>query len=165
MKIETLEDLFLDEIRDMYSAETQLVDALPELAEEADDEQLEQAFREHLTETQGHVQQLEKVCEILDEKPEGETCEAMKGLVKEAKSMIKDLKDRKVADAALITCAQKVEHYEIASYGALIAIANQLGHTEIAEILSGILDEEKDADALLTRIAEGHVNEDALRAA
>lgn len=158
---ETLQDLYLNELRDLYSAETQLVEALPLMAEAAAASDLRQAFNDHLEQTRGHVARLERIFDRLGEKPTGETCEAMKGLVKEGQSYIKAGGSDEVRDAGLIGAAQRVEHYEIAAYGTARTLAEHLGATEDAELLQETLDEECEADQLLTSIAEGHVNAEA----
>jgi ferritin-like metal-binding protein YciE len=165
MKIKSLEELFQDELFDIYNAEKQLTKALPKMAEKATDPRLVQGFKNHLEETEGHVRRLEKIFEVLGIKDEKETCEAMKGLLKEGDEMMKKSEVGPVCDAAMITAAQKVEHYEIATYGSLIALANQLGHMEAASILAETLEEERACDRKLSEIARGGVNEDAQAAA
>lgn len=161
MAVSTMQDLFLDELRDIYHAEKQLLKALPKMARKAGGDDLRQAFESHLEETRGHVERIEEVFETMDVAKRGKTCEAMQGLVEEGREMMEEVEDSRVRDAALITAAQKVEHYEIASYGSLIALARQLGLKEAAGILVKTLEEEKAADGKLTRLAESGVNREA----
>ena len=161
MKLNTLEDLLVDQLKDLYNAENQLVKALPKMAKAAFSEDLKQAFEGHLEETKGHVERLEKVFELLGLKARGKTCEAMKGLVKEGGEMISEDAEDSVKDAGLIAAAQRVEHYEIAGYGCVRTFARQLGHDEAARLLEETLNEEKGADEKLTAIAEGMVNVEA----
>jgi ferritin-like metal-binding protein YciE len=157
-----LEEFFIDELRDIYWAEKHLVKALPKMEKAATSEELANAFSEHLSVTQEQVSRLEEVFELLGEKPRGKKCEAMEGLVKEGESIIEDTEDGSATrDVGLIMAAQKVEHYEIATYGGLTQLAKTLGKEDVASILGGILAEEKEADELLTTIAEGNVNESA----
>jgi ferritin-like metal-binding protein YciE len=157
LKLNSLRDLFIEELRDLYSAETQLVKALPKMAEAANDSQLKQAFTDHLEETENHVARLEQIFETLDEKPTGETCQAMEGLIKEGSQMIKAQGDSVVIDSGIIGAAQRVEHYEMAGYGTARSLAHRLGETEAVELLQETLDEEAGADQLLTEIAENLV--------
>lgn len=161
MKITSLNDLLIDMVKDMYSAETQLTKALPKMVEKASTDKLKQAFQEHLKETENQIQRLDKVCEILGVSPKGQNCEAMEGLIKEAEEMISDIEDADTLDAGLIAAAQKVEHYEIASYGTLITYAQTLEDQQVANILKETISEEKQADQKLTQIAERMVNEKA----
>lgn len=165
MKIESLNELYLDLLRDLYNAEMQLTKVLPKMAEESTNAQLKAAFQSHLRETETHVQRLEKIFEELEEKPSGETCEAMQGLVKEGKEAISAKMPEAIKDAALICAAQKVEHYEIASYGTAAKYAQLLGMNDQAELLKQTLDEEKAADQKLTNLAESTINQEALAAA
>jgi ferritin-like metal-binding protein YciE len=158
---ETLGDLYLNELRDLYSAEKQLLEALPKMAEAASSSQLEQAFAEHLDQTRGHVSRLEQIFDALGEEPSGETCKAMEGLIKEGEDYVKAGGDRDVRDAGLIGAAQRVEHYEIAGYGTARALALRLGESEAADKLQATLEEESEADLKLTEIAEGEVNPEA----
>ena len=162
---EDFKSLMIEALQDAYSAETQLVDALPEMAEAASTPALRQAFEEHLAVTQRQVERLERVAEMLDADPEGEECEAMEGLTAEGEEIIANHEQGPVRDAALIGAAQKVEHYEIATYGTLCAMAKAAGMAEVAELLHQSLMEEKETDELLTKIAEGEVNPAALRGA
>lgn len=161
MKMESLQELYLDELRDIYDAEQQLVKALPKMAKTATNEELKAAFEQHLEQTQEHVARLEKVFEDLGEKPKRKTCEAMKGLIEEGKHLMEEDADEDVMDAGLIAAAQKVEHYEIATYGTLRTYAETLGFDEQADLLQETLDEEKDTDENLTELAVSCVNIEA----
>jgi len=161
MKLNSLRDVFVDLVRDLYNAETQLVKALPKMAKAASSEQLQQAFQSHLEETQGQVERLEQVCEKLDIKAKGKTCAAMKGLVEEGSEVIEADGTDAARDAALIAAAQKVEHYEIAGYGTARTFAQLLGEEEVARLLEETLNEESAADEKLTGIAESEINEEA----
>jgi ferritin-like metal-binding protein YciE len=158
---ETLGDLYLNELRDLYSAETQLLEALPKMAEAATSSQLKEAFTTHLEETQGHVSRLEEIFEALGEEPGGETCKAMEGLISEGEDYVKASGHRDVRDAGLIGAAQRVEHYEMAGYGTTRTLATRLGESEAADSLQATLDEEEEADRKLTAIAESEVNPEA----
>lgn len=153
-KLNTLKDLYIEELKDLYSAENQLIKALPAMAEAASDEGLKAAFEEHLEETKVHAERLEKIMEELDESPKGKKCKAMEGLVAEAKETISMQGEPAVKDAALIAAAQRVEHYEIAGYGCTRTFANLLGFSEAADLLQTTLDEEGATDERLTEIAE-----------
>ena len=159
--LENLNDLFIHELRDLYDAEKQLVTGLPLFAQAAKSDQLRRGFEQHLGETKEHVSRLEKVLRGLSASPEGKSCKAMAGLIAEAKETLDEDVDPEVLDAALIVAAQKIEHYEIASYGTLKTLAGVLGFSEAASLLEETLNEEKNADVLLTKIAEGFVNESA----
>lgn len=165
MKIETAEQLFNNELYDIYNAEKQLTKALPKMAKAASDTKLSAGFEKHLRETEGQVERLERIFEILNIKPEKEKCDAMQGLITEGEEFIKKIKEGPVLDAALITAAQKVAHYEIASYGCLCALAKHLGRTDIADILNETLDEEKATDKILNDLAESKINDEAIRQA
>lgn len=165
MTVKSVHDLLLEELRDIYHAEKQLVKALPKMAKAAKSDVLRQAFEDHLEETKGQVQRLEQVFEALDVRTRGKPCEAMQGLVEEAKEMMEEIKTPEVLDAALITAAQKVEHYEIASYGSVCALAEALGETEAARLLNQTLEEEKAADRKLNEIAVSNVNKQAMKVA
>jgi ferritin-like metal-binding protein YciE len=160
----TLRDLYLNELRDLYSAETQLLKALPKMAEAASSSQLKEAFTAHLEETKGHVSRLEQIFDALGEKPSGETCKAMEGLIAEGGNYVKAGGDRDVRDAGLIGAAQRVEHYEISGYGTTRTLALRLGESQAADKLQATLDEEAAADRKLTAIAEGEVNVEAATA-
>ena len=153
MKLESLRDLYLEQLKDLYSAENQLVDALPKMADAASAPELKNAFREHLNQTRQHVERLEKIFQTLNQSPKGETCEGMKGLVKEGEEMMKMKGEPEVIDAGLIAAAQRVEHYEIAGYGTVRTYAELLGEPEAVRILERTLKEEGEADRLLTQIA------------
>lgn len=159
MALESLRDLYVDELKDLYNAENQIVKALPKMIKTANSDELREAFQDHLTKTEGHVQRLEQIFENLGERARGKKCLGMEGLLEEGKEMMKEEAEPEVLDAALIGAAQRVEHYEIAAYGTVRAFAEQLGHNDAADLLQQTLDEEGEADKLLTRIAEGLVNQ------
>jgi ferritin-like metal-binding protein YciE len=161
MKLKTLNDLFVDQLKDLYSAENQLLKALPKMAKAAESEELRDAFTAHLEETKGQVERLEKIFSGLDVSPRGKKCKAMEGLIEEGKELIEEDAEPNVKDAGLIGAAQKVEHYEIAAYGTARTIAQQLGHDDYADLLQETLDEEGAADQKLTDIAESSVNAEA----
>ena len=158
LKLDSLRELMVEELRDLYSAETQLLDALPKMAEAASSNQLKSAFSDHLEETRQHVSRLERIFQQIGEKSSGETCEAMKGLIKEGEILVKAQGEPDVRDAGLIGAAQRVEHYEIAGYGTARSLARRLGESQIAETLQQTLNEEAEADKKLTSIAESQVN-------
>ncbi len=158
-----IRDLLQMELQDTYSAETQILDALPQMEEAATTQSLKQAFREHLQVTQRQVERLQQVCQQLGIDPEGETCEAMEGLIEESEELIDELDEGPVLDAALIGAAQKVEHYEIAAYGTICAMLKAMGQQQAADLMAQTLQEEKKTDELLTQLAEGEVNPAALR--
>jgi len=160
--MKTLKELFLGELADMYDAEHQLVKALPKMAKAATCTHLQKAILSHLKETEGHVTKLEQVFECFDVKPKGKTCEATKGLLEEGDEIAEDFKGSPAINAALICAAQKVEHYEIASYGCLHEWAGLLGNDDAAAFLLEILDEEKAADEALTALARSSSNDEAL---
>ena len=162
MKFDSLKKLYLEELRDLYSAETQLVKALPKMAKGASSPELKQAFENHLEQTNEHVERLEEIFEQLEEKPTGKTCQGMKGLIEEGSEMLGEKGNESVIDAGLIGAAQRVEHYEIAAYGTVRAFADLLGEEEAAELLQQTLDEEGETDKELSQLAEGIVNEEAL---
>lgn len=155
MKLDTLEDVFVEQIADLYNAEQQLVQALPKMAEAAHSDELRKALKEHLEETKGHVTRLEEIKSHVSQTVPVETCEAMKGLIKEGEEVIRAQGDDAALDAALIAAAQRVEHYEIAVYGTVKTLADQLGHGDAKDLLDQTLDEESNADKLLTKIATG----------
>ena len=165
LKLESVEDLFLAELRDLYDAENQLLKALPKLAEAASAPTLKLAFSQHLEETKGHVGRLDRVFRQLDVNPTGETCEAMKGLVKEGEEFIQAKGEPSVRDAGLIGAAQRVEHYEMAGYGTARTLAKRLGFQDIAAVLQDTLEEEGEADRKLTAVAENEVNVRAITTA
>ncbi len=157
-----LKELFMDELRDIYWAEKHLVKTLPKLQKAATSEELATAFADHLAITQEQVSRLEQIFEMLGEKARAKKCEGMEGLTKEGETVIGETeKGTATRDAGLIISAQKVEHYEIAAYGGLATLAKTLGETDVANILGEILEEEKEADELLTNIAEGSINQSA----
>ena len=163
MKLESLRDLYLQQLQDLYSAETQIVEALPKMAEAANASDLRSAFETHLRETEEQVRRLEKIFQGLGEKPKGHTCEGMKGLLKEGQEMIKMKGEPEVLDAGLIAAAQRVEHYEIAGYGTVRTYAELLGEDEAVRLLERTLQEEELTDEKLTELAESHVNVEAVR--
>lgn len=152
-KIETLHDLLIEELKDLYSAETQLVKALPKMAKAASDERLKEGFQKHLAQTQEQVSRLDQIAKILEFTPKGKKCLAMEGLVAEGSEKISDDASDSVRDAALICAAQKIEHYEIAGYGTLREFAELLGYDEVRALLEATLEEESAADEELTEIA------------
>ncbi|PTQ96526.1 ferritin-like metal-binding protein YciE [Mucilaginibacter yixingensis] len=157
-----LKELFIDELKDIYWAEQHLVKALPKMSKGATSDELKKTIEEHLTQTENQVARLEKVFESIGEKAKAVKCEAMDGLLKEADELLKETeKGTEVRDVAIISAAQKVEHYEIASYGTLRTLATTLGYTEAASLLEETLKEEKTADSLLTEVAENYVNKAA----
>jgi len=154
-----LEKFFTDQLKDIYYAEQQLLKALPKMAQASTTEELEDAFNDHLKQTERQIKRLERVFQIIGKKPEGKKCEAMDGLVKESETIIKETKQGTMTrDAALIIAAQKVEHYEIATYGGLVQLAITMGLHRAADILDKTLLEEEDTDAILTEIAENYIN-------
>jgi ferritin-like metal-binding protein YciE len=161
MSMDSLKDLYVDELKDLYNAENQLMKALPKMAKKASAPELKRAFQEHLGQTKTHVNRLEQIFEVLDEKPTGKTCVAMKGLIEEGKEIIDEDGDESVLDAALISAAQRVEHYEIAGYGVVRTFASLLGEDDAAELLQETLDEEGETDKKLTAIAEENINVEA----
>ena len=155
-------EFFHDELKDIYWAEKHIVTALPKMKKAATSPELQAAFEEHLGVTKTHVQRLEKAFELLGEKPQAKKCEAMEGILKEGDSIVEDTKKGTATrDVGLIMAAQKVEHYEIATYGSLIQVAKTLGHDDIASLFSETIAEEKEADQSLTGVAEDHINYDA----
>lgn len=163
-KLNSLKDLLEHEIKDLYSAETQLIDALPEMAKAAANDKLKKAFETHLEETKQQLERLNQVAKMMDMDPSGETCAAMKGLVKEGKDMIKMKGEENVKDAGLIASAQRIEHYEMAGYGAAHAYAQQLGLQDAAKLLEETLKEEKSTDTKLNKIALASINKKAEKA-
>jgi ferritin-like metal-binding protein YciE len=158
MKITTLEDLLADELKDLYSAENQLVKALPKIAKAVESQDLRSAFEDHLKQTHKHVERLERICEKLDINPRGKKCMGMEGLLAEGIEILNSDGETEPLEAGFIGAAQRVEHYEIAAYGTARAHARQLGFIEIANLLGKTLNEEKQADEKLTKIAENQVN-------
>jgi len=162
MSLDTLEKLYISELRDLYSAENQLLKALPKMAKEASSPELKDAFEKHLEQTKGHVERLEELFGQLAESPKGKTCQAMKGLIEEGSEILNEEGEDSVLDAGLIVAAQKVEHYEIASYGSVRTFANLLGQDEAATLLQSTLDEESETNEVLNQLAESVVNQEAL---
>ena len=162
MKLDTLEQLYINELRDLYSAENQLLKALPKLAKGASSPELKDAFEKHLEQTTGHVERLEQIFEQLDENPKGKTCHGMKGLIEEGSEILKEDGEDSVLDAGIIVAAQKVEHYEIASYGSVRTFANLLGRDQDAKLLQTTLDEESETNEILNQLAESVVNPEAV---
>lgn len=154
MSSETFHDLFIDELKDIYHAENQLLKALPKMAKAAADENLKAGFLTHLAETQGHVERLERAFESIGETAKGKPCKAMKGLIEEGAEAIEEHDKGSVRDVALIGAAQRVEHYEIAAYGTVVAMAKLMGHDEAAELLQATLDEEGATDKKLTSLSK-----------
>lgn len=163
MALETLEDLYVEELKDLYNAENQLLKALPQMAKAATAPELQSAFEEHLEQTRGQVQRLEQIFEKMGESPKGKACKAMEGLVAEGKELIEEGKDSPVLDAGLIGAAQRVEHYEIAGYGTARTFAKLLGHSDAAALLQQTLEEESQTDEKLTQLAERVINVEAKR--
>jgi ferritin-like metal-binding protein YciE len=161
MKLGSLEDLFVHELKDLLSAEKQLVKALPKMAKGANSPALQAAFEEHLEQTKGHVERLEKIFSILEKSPRAEHCKAMEGLVQEGADLLEEEGAAMVKDAALIGAAQRVEHYEIAAYGTTRTLAELLGQNEAVKLLQQTLDEEKETDEKLTELAMSEVNPEA----
>lgn len=161
-KLKTLNDLMVEHLRDLYNAETQIMDALPKMAEKATAPQLRKAFETHLEESKVHRARLEDIFQQLGEKPEGHTCKAMEGIIKEGDEFMKERAEPEVMDAGLIAAAQRVEHYEMAGYGCVRTWAKQLGMNDVAKVLQTTLDEEGATDEKLTKLAEGSLNERAI---
>lgn len=162
MKLNSLQELYVDQLKDIYNAENQLVKALPKIAKAASDSELQNAFQNHLRQTEGHVLRLERIFKQLSLDPKGKTCKAMEGLLEEGSEMMKQKGEPAVIDAGLIAAAQRVEHYEIASYGCARTYATQLGRTDDAQLLEETLNEEKQADEKLTTLAERSINVEAM---
>jgi ferritin-like metal-binding protein YciE len=158
MEMESLQDLFIDQLKDLYNAENQLIKALPKMAKASSSEELADAFTEHLEETKGHVQRLEQIFETLGASPKGKKCKAMEGLIEEGKEMMAEDATPEVMDAGLIAAAQRVEHYEMAGYGCVRTYAKLLGDEQSAKLLQETLDEEAAADEKLTKLAETTIN-------
>jgi ferritin-like metal-binding protein YciE len=161
MAIRTAQDLFLNELRDIYHAEKQILRALPKVARQASHPELRQALERHVEETRGQLERIEQVFEMLEVGKRAKRCEAMEGLLEEARGHMEEIEDKRLLDPAMIVCAQKVEHYEIAGYGSLVALANQLGHKDAAKLLEQTLNEEKQTDQKLTELALSVANKDA----
>jgi len=164
MALQSLEDLFLHDLKDIYNAETQMTKALPRMARKASAPELRRAFEQHLKQTEAQIKRLERVFATLDEKAKGKTCKGMQGLVEEAREMMGEDIDDDVLNAALIAAAQKAEHYEMAAYGTARTYAEMLGNSEAARLLQQTLDEEEATDKKLTQLAEQLVNVEAVEA-
>jgi ferritin-like metal-binding protein YciE len=164
MTVNTIQKLMTDELKDLYSAESQITKALPKLAKASSSQDLKTAFESHLEETRTQIERLEKIFKILEMSPKGKTCEGMKGVLKEGSEVLEETEAGAVRDAAMISAAQRVEHYEMAGYGAVRTYAQLLGQDKIVSLLQETLEEEKSADSKLTKIAKS-VNSEALRAA
>lgn len=161
MSVKTMDDLFLHLLKDMYHAEKQLLKALPKMAKNTESKELKKAFETHLGETEGQVERLEQVFEIIEKRAQGKPCAAMEGLIEEGKEAIDEIEDPEVLDAALLSGAQAVEHYEISRYGTMVAMAKQLGLNDAAKLLDQNLTEEKNTDKILNQIALSSVNQKA----
>ncbi len=160
--MKTLEDLFEHQLKDLYSAENQLIAALPKVIGRVSDSNLKKAIEDHLEETKEQKKRLQEVCEDLDISPSGEKCKAMEGLIKEADEFLEEATDSDVVDAGIIANAQRIEHYEISGYGTAVRYAKELGHIEIARVLQTTLDEEYAADNKLDDLAENRLNQKAM---
>jgi ferritin-like metal-binding protein YciE len=161
MELDTLKDLYVEELKDLYSAEKQIVKALPRMIKATKHKQLQQAFRNHLRQTEQHAARLERICKELGVSPRGKKCVGMEGLLEEGKELIQEKPDPDVLDAGLISAQQHVEHYEMAGYGTVRTYARQLGYEEHAQLLQQTLDEEGETDHLLTDLAESSINIEA----
>ena len=164
MSLDSLEKLFIEELKDVYNAEKQILRALPRMARTADSPDLRQAFTKHLKETEGQVTRLERIFKELGQPARGKKCKGMEGLLEEGKEVLEEEGEAAVIDAALISAAQRVEHYEIAAYGCLRTYAQLLGHSEAEQLLQQTLEEEEAADKKLTELAESGINEAAFAA-
>lgn len=160
MAIKSLNDLLIDELKDLYNAENQITKALPKMAKKATSADLKNAFEEHLKQTENQISRLEQIFKEMDLPVKGKTCDAMKGIIEEAKEIMEEASED-VIDAAMIAAAQKVEHYEIASYGTVRTYANQLGLDKVASLLQETLNEEAETDEKLTKLAKSHINIEA----
>jgi ferritin-like metal-binding protein YciE len=159
--MESMQDLYLHELKDLYSAEKQILKALPQMAEKATHQELRRAFEEHKATTEEQVRRLETIFSDLGQSPGGKKCKGMEGLIEEGEEILQEQADPDVRDAALIGAAQRVEHYEIAGYGTARTYAKQLGFDKHADLLQRTLDEEGQTDERLTKLAEGHINREA----
>lgn len=160
-ELATLKDLYIEELKDIYSCENQILQGLPKMTAKATSPELKAAFTEHLEQTKNQVQRLEQIFQKLGEKPTGKLCKGMHGIQEEAKELMAEDAKPEVMDAGILSQAQHVEHYEMAGYGSVIAYAKQLGETEAAALLETTLNEEKETDAKLTRLAEANINKKA----
>lgn len=161
MSVATAEELFVDELKDIYSAEKQAVKAYPRLTKAVQSDDLKQAMQEHLEQTKGQIERLDRIFEILEKRSSGKTCEGMKGLIEEAQSQLEEIEKGPVLDCAIIGALQRVEHYEIAAYGTVATLAEAMGQEEVKELLGETLEEEKETDERLTQVAQS-VNSEAL---
>ena len=161
MPLKTMEDLFIHGLKDIYYAEKKLVQNLPKMAKKADSEELTEAIEEHLKETQNQVIRLERIFKLCDMEPKGKKCHGIEGLLEEGKEIMEEAEDPNALDAGLLAAAQAVEHYEISRYGTLIAWADELGMRDAVSLLKETLAEEKNADKLLSQLAEGKLNREA----
>jgi len=164
MDMSTLQDLYLDELRDLLNAEGQIIKALPKMAKKASSPELQQAFQSHLEETKGHVERLNQIFEKMGEKPRSKKCKGMEGIIEEGKDVMEEAENEEVLDAALIAAAQRVEHYEMAAYGTVRTYARLLGDEQAARLLQQTLDEEGETDKKLTALAESGINVEAAEA-
>jgi ferritin-like metal-binding protein YciE len=162
MEMESLRDLFVEQLKDLYSAENQIIKALPKMIKAASSEELKSAFQEHLEQTKGQVERLDQIFEEIEESPRGKKCKGMEGLIEEGKEKMEEEGEPQVLDAALIASAQKVEHYEIAAYGCLRTYAQLLGYSEVEQLLQQTLEEEEATDKKLTELGESGINEAAV---
>jgi ferritin-like metal-binding protein YciE len=161
MSVGTAEELFVDELKDIYSAEKQAVKAFPRLTKAVQSDELKQAMQEHLEQTKGQIERLDRIFEILDKRSSGKTCQGMKGLVEEAQSQVEEIEKGPVLDCAMIGALQRIEHYEIAAYGTAATLAEAMGQDEVKELLGETLEEEKETDERLTQVSQS-VNAEAL---
>jgi ferritin-like metal-binding protein YciE len=161
MSVGTAEELFVDELKDIYSAEKQAVKAYPRLTKAVQSEELKEAMQEHLEQTKGQIERLDRIFEILEKRSSGKTCEGMKGLIEEAQTQLEEIEKGPVLDCAIIGALQRVEHYEIAAYGTVATLAEAMGQDEVKELLGETLEEEKETDERLTQVAQS-VNSEAL---
>lgn len=162
MRLNSLHDLYVSQLQDVYDAEQQLTQALPEMASAASTPELKDAFNKHLQQTRGQINRLDEIFSDLAMSPDSKRCKGMQGLIEEGQEVLQASGDAKTKDAALIEAAQKVEHYEIAAYGCLVEIARQLGYTSAAKLLAETLEEEKATDEILSKLAVSDVNKEAL---
>ncbi|HEY9420013.1 MAG TPA: ferritin-like domain-containing protein [Thermoanaerobaculia bacterium] len=162
MEIDSLRKLYIEELKDIYSAEKQLIQAMPRMAKKTKNEKLRKGFEQHLETTRMQLERLDRIFEMIGKAPRGKKCKAMEGLIEEGKEMMQEDMDEDVMDAALISSAQKIEHYEIASYGTVRTYANLLGEKEHVKLLQQTLDEEGNMDKQLTQLAESEINVEAM---
>ncbi|HSG38554.1 MAG TPA: ferritin-like domain-containing protein [Thermoanaerobaculia bacterium] len=162
MEIDSLRKLYIEELKDLYSAEKQLIQAIPRMAKKTKNQKLRQGFEQHLETTRMQLERLDRIFEMIGKAPRGKKCKAMEGLIEEGKEMMQEDMEEDVMDAALISSAQKIEHYEIASYGTVRTYANLLGEKEHAKLLQQTLDEEGNMDKQLTQLAESEINVEAM---